>query len=76
MAQANSLVGWGDLNKALNLLRKERVFLSYKTGMGKAGAVSIEISIEKGADQAEVLRRVREALPSEFGDAQVRTRVA
>jgi hypothetical protein len=63
----------GELNLALNALTKERLILSY--GVAQTGSTTIEVAIDKGADQAEVLRRVREALPTSFADAQVRTRI-
>jgi hypothetical protein len=68
-------VGWGELNVALNALVKEGVIAGYSTGAGKE-APSIEVATESGSDQADVLRRVREALPSAFSEAQVRTRSA
>ncbi|NNM72358.1 hypothetical protein [Enterovirga aerilata] len=66
--------GWGELNIALNGLVREGTILSYSTSMA-SGTPSVEVAIESGADQAEVVRRVRGALPSAFADAQVRTRV-
>jgi hypothetical protein len=63
----------GELNVALNALTKERLILSYK--VAQAGTTAIEVEIDKAADQADVLRRVREALPPSFLDAQVRTRI-
>jgi hypothetical protein len=62
----------GELNVALNALTKERLIRSYS--VAQTGTTGIEVLIDKGADQAEVLRRVREALPPSFVDAQVRTR--
>lgn len=67
--------GWGNLNIALNGLVKAKVIVSYNTGAGKDEAVSIEAVIDKGADQAEVVQRVRDALPEAFAAAQVRTRI-
>lgn len=63
----------GELNVALNALTKEQLILSYSVAQGDT--TSIDVAVEKGADQAEVLRRVREALPASFVDAQVRTRI-
>lgn len=68
-------VGWGELNVALNALVKERIIISYNTGADKGG-ISIEVTTASGADQAEVVRRVRETLPSAFSEAQVRTKTA
>lgn len=66
----------GDLNKALNGLRKRGLIAGYQTGTaGKGGALSIEVAIDKGSDQAEILRQVRETLPDVFSDAQLRTRI-
>jgi hypothetical protein len=65
--------GWGELNIALNGLVREGVILSYSTGMA-SGATSVEVAIDSGADQAEVVKRVRGALPAAFAEAQVRTR--
>ena len=68
-------VGWGELNLALNGLVKEGIIVGYSTGADK-GATSIEVATDSGADQAEVVRRVRETLPCAFSEAQVRTRSA
>jgi hypothetical protein len=68
-------VGWGELNLALNGLVKEGIIISYSTGAEKGGT-SIEVATDSGADQADVLRRVRENLPSTFSEAQVRTKKA
>jgi hypothetical protein len=68
-------VGWGELNVALNGLVKEGIIVSYSTGAEKGGTL-IEVATHSGADQAEVLRRVRENLPSTFSKAQVRTKIA
>jgi hypothetical protein len=68
-------VGWGELNVALNTLVKQGIIVSYSTGAEK-GATSIEVATHSGADQPEVLRRVRENLPSTFSEAQVRTKTA
>ncbi|MBM0207657.1 hypothetical protein JNW90_35275, partial [Micromonospora sp. STR1s_5] len=65
--------GWGELNIALNGLVREGVILSYSTGMS-SGATSVEVAIDSGADQAEVVKRVRGSLPTTFAEAQVRTR--
>ena len=65
--------GWGELNIALNGLVREGVIQSYKTGMS-GETTSVEVEIESGADQAEVVRRVRGSLPQSFAEAQVRTR--
>jgi hypothetical protein len=73
--KAKRPVGWGELNVALNALVKERLILSYNTGADKGG-VSIEVTTASGADQAEVVRRVRESLPTAFSEAQVRTKTA
>jgi hypothetical protein len=69
-------VGWGELNIALNALVKEGVILSYSAAVGTSAGVSVEVATANGADQAEVVRRVRESLPSAFSEAQVRTRTA
>ena len=65
--------GWGELNVALNSLVRDGVILSYSTGMA-SGSASIEVSVGSGADQAEVVRRVRGSLPDAFAAANVRTR--
>ena len=62
-------------NCQFSALIKEGIIVSYSTGAGK-GATSIDVATDSGADQAEVVRRVREALPSAFSEAQVRTRTA
>ncbi|MGA0593711.1 hypothetical protein [Enterovirga sp. CN4-39] len=67
--------GWGELNVALNGLVREGVIISYSTGMA-AGSASVEVAIESGADQAEIVKRVRGSLPPAFADANVRTRAA
>ena len=67
--------GWGELNIALNGLVRDGIILSYSTGMA-SGSASVEVAIDSGADQAEIVRRVRGSLPSAFADAQVRTRAA
>lgn len=61
----------GELNVALNALVKEKLILAYNVSQTTA----IEVAIDKGADQVEVLRRVRAALPDAFSDALVRTRI-
>ena len=65
---------WGELNVALNVLVKEGVVLTYSASAGNNGSLLVEVTIDKGADQADVVRRVREALPATFSEAQVRTR--
>ena len=68
---------WGELNAALNALVSEGVIASYSTGKsGKSDVPAIEVTIGSGADQAEVVRRVRDSLPSALSGSQVRTRVA
>ena len=68
---------WGDLNVALNALVKEGMIVSYTTGRGdKTASTAIEVTTARGADQAEVVRRVREALPGEFSAATVRTKAS
>jgi hypothetical protein len=67
--------GWGELNIALNALVREGVIVSYSTGMA-GGSTSVEVAIDSGADQAEVVRRVRGSLPTAFAEAQVRTRAS
>ena len=68
---------WGDLNVALNSLRKAGVIADYKTGTApRSGALTIEVAVESGADQAEVVRQVRESLPDSVADAEVRTRAS
>jgi hypothetical protein len=69
------VVGWGELNVALNALVKKGIIVSYSTAAVKS-ATTIEVTTSSGADQAEVVRQVREALPNAFSDAQVRTRTA
>jgi hypothetical protein len=69
------VVGWGELNVALNALVKQGIIVSYSTAAVKS-ATTIEVTTSSGADQAEVVRQVREALPNAFSDAQVRTRTA
>jgi hypothetical protein len=73
--QAKAPSGWGELNVALNALVKERLIVSYRTSADN-GATTVEVNIDTGADQAEVVRRVRAALPEAFASAQVRTRAA
>lgn len=71
---SNGVAGWGDLNIALNRLVKGGVILGYKTARPEAGgSVGVEVSTASGADQADVLRQVREALPEAFATASVRT---
>ena len=69
------VVGWGELNIALNALVKKGTIVSYSTAAVK-DATSVEVATASGADQAEVVRQVKEALPSAFSEAQVRTRTA
>jgi hypothetical protein len=69
------VVGWGELNVALNALVKQGIIVSYSTAAVKS-ATTIEVTTSSGADQAEVVRQVREALPNAFSDAQVQTRTA
>ena len=67
---------WGDLNAALNALVKEGLIVSYSTAKSARSDVpAIEVTIGSGADQAEVVRRVRGSLPAALSEAQVRTRV-
>ena len=71
------MANWGDLNVALNTLVKAGVITGYKTSRaetGGTGATAIEVSIRTGADQAEVVGRVRELLTGIFSDATVRTK--
>ena len=69
--------GWGELNVALNRLVKTGVIQSYSTGArGKEARVTVEVMIDTGADQAEVVQLVREALPEDYREAQVRTKLA
>ena len=68
--------GWGSLNVALNGLVKDGTIAGYETGAGADGAVTVQVKIQSGADQADVVRRVREVLPEAFASAEVRTRAA
>lgn len=43
---------------------------------GSGGALLMELTTDKAADQAEVVRGVREVIPAAFAGAQVRTRAA
>ena len=73
--KSRSSFNWGDLNVALNGLRKAGVIAGYKTGTSvRTGGLTIDVGVEPGADQADVVRRVREALPADVADAEVRTR--
>ena len=72
--QSKAPSGWGELNIALNALVKEGVITSYRTGSD--GGTTVEVNVGGGADQAEVVRRVRASLPSAFAEAQVRTRTS
>lgn len=65
--------GWGSLNVALNRLVQDSVITGYNTDSDKQGVVSVQVRVEAGADQAEVLRKVRDALPEAFVDARIRT---
>ena len=62
-------VGWGELNVALNSLVREGVIVGYSTAAVESGT-SVEVATASGADQADVVRRVREALPTAFAEAQ------
>lgn len=74
-AKPKNVAGWGELNIALNRHVKAGTILGYKTARPEdGGSVGIEVSTAKGADQAEVVRQIREALPELFADATVRTR--
>ncbi|TDR94046.1 hypothetical protein [Enterovirga rhinocerotis] len=74
-AKPKSPSGWGELNIALNGLVKAGTILGYKTARPDAdGSVGIEVTTARGADQAEVLRQVRDVLPEAFATAGVRTR--
>lgn len=73
----NGMLGWGELNIALNRLVKDGTITGYRTARPEAdGAASVEVTTATGADQADVVRRVREALPEAFSTASVRTRVS
>lgn len=77
VAKAKTMAGWGDLNVALNGLVKEGVILSYKTSRPEKNTpAGIEVATAAGADQAEVVRRVRELLTGDFSEATVRTRAS
>lgn len=74
---AKPIVRWGDLNVALNALVREGVISSYKTNRAEKGEEpSIDVAIPNGADQAEVVGRVRSALPAAFEGASIRTKKA
>jgi hypothetical protein len=76
-AKSKGMAGWGDLNVALNGLVREGVIVSYKTSRPeKDTPAGIEVATAKGADQAEVVKRVRQLLTGEFAEATVRTRAA
>ena len=65
---------WGDLNVAMNSLVREGVILSYTTGEKLRGVLTaLNVGVDTGADEAEVLRRVRGALPGAFAQMKVRT---
>ena len=66
--------GWGALNIALNGLVKGGVIRSYSTG--KTPTSPVEVVVDGGADQVEVVGAVRAALGPAFADVQVRTRIA
>ncbi|HMO30976.1 hypothetical protein [Enterovirga sp.] len=74
-AKSKSIIGWGELNIALNGLVKAGVILGYRTTRPEAGgSAGIEVTTAAGADQAEVVSRVRDVLPDAFATATVRTR--
>lgn len=74
-AKPKSLAGWGELNVALNGLVKGGAIRGYKTARAESGgSATIEVTTDRGADQADVLRMVREVLPESFSTAIVRTR--
>lgn len=76
-ARPKAMAGWGALNIALNALVREGLIVGYKTSRPeKDTPAGIEVATDKGADQAEVVRRVREILAGDFSDATVRTRTA
>ena len=77
-ATAKEMTSWGDLNIALNGLVREGVIVSYKTSRAdkSGGEAAIEVSTAQGADQAEVVGKVRGILNGAFADASVRTRAA
>jgi hypothetical protein len=67
--------GWAELNIALNGLVKGGTILGYRTARPEAGgSAGVEVETAPGADQAEVVRKVREVLPEAFSTATVRTR--
>lgn len=71
----NSVAGWGELNIALNTLVKAGTILGYKTARPETdGIASVEVTTAAGADQADVVQRVRNVLPEAFATATVRTR--
>lgn len=73
---AKSAPSWGDLNRALNALVKEGLILGYSTGkVGANDVASIEAAVSRGADQAEVVRRIRESLPEALSNTKIRTRL-
>jgi hypothetical protein len=75
MKKSNGMAGWGELNVALNGLVKAGTILGYKTARPEAaGSATVEVMTAPGADQAEVVRKVREMLPPAFATATVRTR--
>jgi hypothetical protein len=71
-----SEIGWGDLNKAMNQLVRAKVIRSFSTQRsGKDGPLTLlEVTVDLGADQAEVVRQVRDALPNALSGLQIRTR--
>jgi hypothetical protein len=71
--QAKAPSGWGELNVALNAVVKSGVIRDYRA-TGADGDTVVEVTVDSGADQAEVVRQVREALPGAFASAKVRTR--
>lgn len=78
MAKAKGgMAGWGELNIALNQLVKAGTITGYKTARPEGdGPVGVEVMTAPGADQADVVRLVRETLPEAFASAVVRTREA
>lgn len=69
------ILGWGSLNVALNTLVRTGVISAYKTNRPENdNPALIEVTVPPGADQAEVVDRVRQSLTTEFADATVRTR--
>lgn len=66
---------WGDLNIALNGLVREKVIAGYQTNRAEKGdEPSVVVTVASGADQAEVVARVRAVLTGMFENATVRTK--